>query len=152
MSKEQKSKKLRKGLCGYRKKDVMAYMDEITNRYETALTEKSEEITRLKGQNQALVEENSELYKKVAGFESEREVISRAVISAEQRAAQILREADAASEKLVRQTKDDLEEKREEIRELKAQIRTLKLSSVATLRKYESQLEKLAAEDEDEDM
>ena len=90
MAKEKKEKKLRKGLCGFRKRDVLAYVDEIQARYETLLAEKTDEVSRLRGQNNALNVENAELYKKVENFEREQAVISKAVISAEQRAEQII--------------------------------------------------------------
>lgn len=148
MAKEKK--KLRRGLFGYRKRDVLAYMGEIEARFEGTLTERADEIARLKGQNHTLTSENTELYKKVADYEREQAVISKAVISAEQRAEEIIRQAHADAEEIIKKTNEDLAGRREEIRELKAQMRTLKLSSVATLRKYESQLDMLAAEDDDD--
>ena len=152
MAKEKKEKKLRKGLCGFRKRDVLAYVDEIQARYETLLAEKTDEVSRLRGQNNALNEENAELYKKVENFEREQAVISKAVISAEQRAEQIIADANTRAEEIIQKTHEDLQKQRDEIHELKAQMRTLKLSSIATLRKYESQFDQLSKEDDEEDI
>lgn len=135
-----------KGLFGYKKKDVMQYIENLTAEYENKLAEKEEDIKEVKRQNQTLAAENADLFRKVKEYEAEREHISNAVISAEIRAAKVLEEAKKEADNLLAQKNLELQNTQAEIDELKAQITSLKLAAVATVRKYEAQFEKLVGE------
>jgi len=140
-------KKLRRRLWGFKKKDVLNYIDTLVSDYEKSIEEYKEDAENFKKQNQTLISENAELFKKVSDLESEREYISKAVISAELRAKKVLEDANAEAEALREKKEAELNATNEEILSLKTQIRTLKLAAVATLRKYEAQFDEITGEE-----
>ena len=83
-------KRLKTALFGYSKKGVAAYVDELVSTYEKNIAELREETEQLKRQNQTLMSENAESFKKLTALEGERDFVSKAVISAEQRAQEVM--------------------------------------------------------------
>ena len=135
--------KLKRGLFGFRKKHVNSYIADLCEKYEKELLEKSEENIALKKQNMVLTEENAESFKKLCELEAEREYISKAVISAEQRAKKVMEETEEEMATLKANKMAEIAMANEELEKLREQINSLKASAVATLRKYESQMDSL---------
>ena len=106
-----------------------------------------EENSSLKKQNTVLIDENAESFKKITELEAEREYISKAVISAELRAEKVKEETAEEMEKLKANKMAEIAVANEELEKLREQIKTLKASAVATLRKYESQMESLVSDE-----
>ena len=132
--------KLKKGLFGYRKKYVNAYVAELCEKYEKKLLQMQEECTTLKKQNAVLTEENADSFKKLCELEAEREYISKAVISAEQRAQKVMEDTEKEMATLKANKMAEIALANEELEKIRQQINELKASAVATLRKYESQM------------
>lgn len=134
------NKKLKKGLFGFKKKSVNAYLADLCDKYEKKLLEQQEENAALKKQNAVLTEENADSFKKLCELEAEREYISKAVISAEQRAKKVMEDTQEEMATLKANKMAEIALANEELEKLKQQISELKASAVATLRKYESQM------------
>lgn len=138
--------KLKKGLFGYKKKYVNAYISSLVEKYEKEISEYQEENVSLKKQNAVLFDENAETFKKLTELETERDYISKAVISAELRAEKVMEETAEEMEKLKANKMAEIAVANEELEKLREQINSLKASAVATLRKYESQMGDLIGE------
>jgi len=137
------NKKLKKGLFGFRKKMVNEYISELVEKYEKTISEKSEECSTLKKQNATLVEENAEIFAKLTELEKERDYVSKAVISAEVRAKKVKEDTEEEMATLKANKMAEIALANEELEKLREQINALKLSAVATLREYESQMDDL---------
>ena len=136
-------KKIRKALFGYRKKDVTEYIDRIVSDYEKVIEEQKNEISDIKRQNQTLIAENAESFKKLEELQKEREYVSKAVISAELRAKKVMEDAEKEMATLKANKAAEIALADEELKKLKENINSLKLSAVATLKKYEAQMNEL---------
>lgn len=136
-------KRLRKALFGYRKKDVTEYIDSIVSDFEKVIEEQKNEIAEIKRQNQTLMAENSESFKKIEEMQKERDYISKAVISAELRAKKVIEDAEAEMATLKANKAAEIALADEELKKLKENINNLKLSAVATLKEYEAQMNDL---------
>ena len=125
---------------------VSAYVDELVSTYEKNIAELREETEQLKRQNQTLMSENAESFKKLTALEGERDFVSKAVISAEQRAQEVMEETKKEMATLKANKAAEIALAEEELKKLRAQIAELKQSAVATLRKYEAQMDDLVVE------
>lgn len=137
------TQKLKTGLFGYKKKAVTAFVDELVTKYEQAIGDLKEEIAQIKKQNQALISENGDSFKKLRELEAEREYVSKAVISAEKRAKSVMEDVEKEMATLKANKMAEIALANEELEKLKAQIENLKKSAVATLKKYEAQMDDL---------
>ena len=90
--------------------------------------------------------ENAESFKKLTALEDERDFVSKAVISAEQRAQEVMEETKKEMATLKANKAAEIALAEEELKKLRAQIAELKQSAVATLRKYEAQMDDLVVE------
>lgn len=90
--------------------------------------------------------ENAESFKKLTALEGERDFVSKAVISAEQRAQEVMEETKKEMATLKANKAAEIALAEEELKKLRAQIAELKQSAVATLRKYEAQMDDLVVE------
>lgn len=136
-------KRLRKALFGYRKKDVTEYIDSIVSDFEKVIEEQKSEIAEIKRQNQTLIAENSESFKKIEQMQKERDFVSQAVISAELRAKKVMEDTEAEMATLKANKAAEIALAEEELKKLKENINSLKLSAVETLKKYEAQMNDL---------
>ena len=136
-------KKLRKALFGYRKKDVTEYIDSIVTEYEKVIEEQKAEITDIKRQNQTLLSENADSFKKLEELQKEREYVSKAVISAELRAKKVMEDTEKEMATLKANKAAEIALAEEELKKLKDSINSLKFSAVETLKKYEAQMNDL---------
>ena len=134
------NKKIKRALFGFGKKSVNVYIAELCAKYEKSMAELRDENISLKKQNEVLTEENADSFKKLCELEAEREYISKAVISAEQRAKEVLEETEKEMATIKANKMAEVALANEELEKLKGQINELKASAVATLRKYESQM------------
>ncbi len=135
--------KIKRSLFGYSKKSVLSYIDEIVSDYEKQANELREENSEVKKQNQTLMNENASHFKKIEEYEAERESVSGAIISAQLRAKKMLEEADQEMAELKANKAAEIALADEELKKLKDEIANLKLSAIATLHKYEAQMDDL---------
>ena len=135
--------KIKHALFGYKKKSVMAYINEIVSDYEARINSMREKIDEMKKQNQTLVNENAAYFKRIEEYEAERESISGAIISAELRAKNVLENAEQEMAALKANKAAEIALADEELKKVKSEIESLKLSAIATLHKYEAQMDEL---------
>ena len=135
--------KLKKGLFGYKKKAVTEFVEDLVAKYEQTIANQKEEIAQIKKQNQTLIAENGESFKKLRELEAERDYVSKAVISAEKRAESVMEETEKEMATLKANKMAEIAMANEELEKLKEQIASLKQSAVATLKKYEAQMDDL---------
>lgn len=135
--------KIKRSLFGYSKKSVLSYIDEIVSDYEKQASELREENSEFKKQNQTLMNENAAHFKKLEEYEAERESVSGAIISAQLRAKKMIEEAEQEMAELKANKAAEIALADEELKKLKDEIANLKLSAIATLHKYEAQMDDL---------
>ena len=138
---------------GYKREDVAAYIDSIVKKYEDLLAVANEDITAAKAEAEAAAKENAKLFDRVHTLESERDSVSRAVISAQREADKILQEAKAEADALMREKKAEISRMDSELFSVRSEIHSLRLSAAAALRKYENSLADIVpnAEDDEEE-
>lgn len=142
---------LRKTMGGYKREDVTQYIDSLVQKYENQLSSEREETEAMKRELEAALKENATLFQKVSALTEERDSVSRAVIAAQREADEILQNAHREAEKLMEEKRVELCREEEKLMVLRNEIRSLRLSASASLRKYEAALEEIsAASDEDE--
>ncbi len=146
---------LRKTVGGYKREDVIQYIDSLVQKYESQLSFAREETEAAKRESEAALKENASLFKKLSTLTEERDSVSRAVIAAQREADDILEKAREEGEKLLEEKKADVRREEERLAVLRNEIRTLRLSAAAALRKYETALGEIsssadAEEDEEE--
>ena len=132
---------IRKGLFGYKKDDVTAYIDSIISDYEKVIEEQKKEISEVKSQNQTLIAENAESFKKLEELQKERDAVAKAVISAELRAKKIIEDAEEEAATIKANKAAEIALAEEELKKMKENI------NVATLKKYEAQMDDLVDDD-----
>ncbi len=146
---------LRKTMGGYKREDVTAYIASLVKKYEEQLLKAGEETAAARAEAAAAAKENAKLFEKLQSLEAERDSVSRAVISAQREAEKILEEAEEKGRALVSEKEEAVRRMEGKLSALRADIRSLRLSAAAALRKYEGTLGELVPqsreEDEDED-
>ncbi len=131
---------LRKTMGGYKRKDVTAYIEALTKKYEAQLREARESFLSARAETEAALSENAKLFEKITAFEAERDSVSRAVIAAQKEADAILEEAKSKADELLLEKERELTETEARRLAVEADIHTLRLSAAAALRKYEGAL------------
>lgn len=142
---------LRKCPGGYKRDDVVAYIESLVKKYEKALEAAHQEKEDVRREMEAMTKENATLFKRLQEMEAERDSVSRAVISAQKEAEQIREAARAEGAEYLAQKAKEAEETEEEMRRLRREIRTMRLSAAAAIRKYEASLAELTKGMEDEE-
>lgn len=143
---------LRKTVGGYKREDVIRYIDSLVQKYESQLSFAREETEAAKRESEAALKENASLFKKLSTLTEERDSVSRAVIAAQREADDILEQAREGAKKLMEEKKAEVRREEERLTALRNEIRTLRLSAAAALRKYEAALGEISvASDVEED-
>ncbi|HHU91069.1 MAG TPA: hypothetical protein GXZ22_08465 [Clostridiaceae bacterium] len=133
-------KKFGTSLFGFNKSDVNAYIEKILYEFDLRLKEKDDEISNLKLQIREMktryesAAENSQILSK------EKERIASALITAQETADSILKEAKERASEEKNKLEAYLEKEREKIIDIKRDIKTMKLQIVDMLNKYQGLL------------
>ena len=142
---------LRKTMGGYKREDVVLYIESLVKKYEGLLCEEKEETRAARAEAEAAIKENAALAQKLSALEAERDSVSRAVISAQREADKILADAAEKGAALVWEKEQEVVRTEEKIAALRSEIHTLRLSATAALRRYEKSLAELVPEGEEEE-
>lgn len=142
---------LRKCPGGYKRDDVIAYIEGLVQKYEEAIKSAQTENENARREMEAMTKENAELYKRIRVMEEERETVSRAVISAQKEADDIRAAARLEGEAIIAEKQEEAAKAEEEMHRLRRDIRTMRLSAAAAIRKYETALAALSADAEDDE-
>ena len=142
---------LRKTVGGYKRDDVIRYIESLVQKYESQLSAAREEVEEAKRESEAALLENASLFQKLSTLTEERDSVSRAVIAAQKEADGILEKARAEGEKLLEEKQAEVRREEEKLMAIRNEIRTMRLSASASLRKYEAALGEISAASDDED-
>ncbi|NLX64149.1 MAG: hypothetical protein GX022_05150 [Clostridiaceae bacterium] len=136
-------KKFGTALFGFKKSDVNAYIEKILYEFDLRLKEKDDEISNLKLQ----IREMKARYESVAEdsqtLTKEKEKIASALITAQETADAILREAKERAAEEQSKLEAVLEKEREKIIDIKRDIKTMKVQIVDMLTKYQGLLNEI---------
>lgn len=143
--------RFRTSLIGYKKTDVILYIERIVQQYEDKLKEKDEEIAILKVQNNDAKTKYEELYKKAEDINFNRAKIADVLLKAQEKADVIVNDAIIQANEEKKDITKLIEIEKEKLVDIKREIKTLKSEFTSTLKKYESQLGEMVKEDEDVD-
>lgn len=134
-------KKFRTGVSGYNKEDVNEYIERILSEFDTRLKEKDDEIATLKSQVRDLKSRLDQAGTDVSAATKDRERISAVLIQAQQKADTMLEEArmEAEAEKI--RLEKLLEGRREDLIDIKRDIRDMKAHVTDLLAKYAANLD-----------
>ena len=138
---------LRKTMGGYKRADVQSYIDELVQKYEKELECAREEAAAAKRETEAALRENAKLCEELSALRAERDSVSRAVIAAQKEADEILTRAKEEGEQLLEKKRAEIASEEERLRDLQEEIRSLRLSAAASLRKYEASLQEILPEE-----
>lgn len=131
---------LRKTMGGYKRADVQSYIDALVQKYEKELECAREEAATAGRETEAALRENAKLFEELSALRAERDSVSRAVIAAQKEADEILTRAREEGEQLLEKKRAEIKSEEERLSDLREEIRSLRLSAAASLRKYEASL------------
>lgn len=141
-------KHFRTALNGFNKDDVNTYIEKMLQEFENNLKVREEEIVRLKNENNELRTKYNELSQKADQINEDRERIADVLIKAEEKAQLVVEEAKIRANEEKNKIEEIIEEEKEKLVDIKEEIRILRRSIVATLKKYDSQLGEIIAEED----
>jgi Uncharacterized conserved protein len=139
-------KRFRNSFIGFNKSDVSAYMENIIKEYSEQLRQRDEEITSLKSRNTNLEGKCTELEKDVKAQLDEKNMIANAIISAQQKAAEIMKSAEEQAEQEKKRLELELEDEREKIVEAKSELKRLKKQAIDTMKLFSVKIDGIVEE------
>ena len=141
-------KKLRSRLFGFKKSDVFSYICEMDEKTEAKLAEKDREIEKLK--------------EKIAELEQNREAIIKVLQTAEEKAAEVVEEANKKAEDIIGKAEDEARQMKENVNreieikrkavksyyvnenkkidQIRGEVDRMRESSLAAIRRFEEEL------------
>jgi len=140
-------KRFRTSLFGFNKSDVNYYIEKILREFENKLKEKDDEISTLKTKNSELQARYDEVSKKSNQSYEEKAKVASALIKAQEAADLIVEEARKQAEEEKKKLEGMIEEKREELVDIKEQLKVLKADVIYLLKKFDEQLDGIINED-----
>ena len=135
---------------GFNKADVNTYIEKILREFDDKLKEKDDETTVLKNQNKEYKFKYEELLKRADQINEDRDKIADVLIKAQEKADLMIEDARAEALDEKKKLEDVIEQERENLVDIRQELKMLKSEVVSTLKKYESQLGTFL-KDEDEE-
>lgn len=133
-------KKFRTGMSGYNKEDVNEYIERILSEFDSRLKEKDDEIANFKLQLRDVRSKLDQAGTDVSAASKDREKISLVLIQAQQKADSMVEEARGEAEKEKARLEKLLEAHRENLIDIKRDVRDMKTHVTDLLAKYAAQL------------
>jgi hypothetical protein len=134
-------KRFRGSFFGFRKSDVNLYIEKILKEFENKIKEKDEELAAIKIQHRDIKIKHEELLRNVDQVNEDREKIAGVLIKAQEKANSIIEEARIEAEDEKRKLEGLVENEKEKLVDLKAEVKVLRVEIINTLKKYEGQLD-----------
>ena len=132
-----------KGFFGLDKNQVNQYIADLKADYDVIISQKNDEIERLKKENERLNEVLKDFEENKEKVKQDKEAIACVLLKAQEQANQIVDQTRMEFEKEKSELEVIVEKEREKLLDVKKDLGTLKLAVVATLEKYAKDLEKL---------
>lgn len=139
-------KRFRNSFIGFNKSDVSAYMENIIKEYSEQLRQRDEELAILKSKNAKLDGRCSELEKEVEAQLDEKNRIADAIISAQQKAEEIIAGAEEQAKEEKKRLEAELEGEREKIVEAKSELKKLKKQALDTMKMFSVKIDGIVEE------
>lgn len=133
-------KKFRTGMSGYNKEDVNEYIERILSEFDSRLKEKDDEIANFKLQLRDVRGKLDQAGTDVSAATKDREKISLVLIQAQQKADSMVEEARSEAETEKARLEKLLEAHRENLIDIKRDVRDMKAHVSDLLAKYATQL------------
>ena len=133
-------KRFRTSMFGFKKSDVNSYIEKILREFEDKLKEKDDEISSLKNQSRDIRQKYDELAKKADQINEDRAKIADVLIKAQEKAELMMEDARLQALEEKKKLEEMIEQERERLVDIKAELKTLKSEVVNTLKKYDNQL------------
>lgn len=133
--------KFNESFFGYKKSDVLQYIESISERIKKDRAQKEEELGELKDKIEELNTEIAQMRKTIDAFELEKAHISTAIVKAEYQAQKIIEEA-------VCEANDRKNKLSEELKQQKEEVILMRSSIMAAMEKYQTELDKIKVIDE----
>jgi hypothetical protein len=135
---------------GFKKVDVNLYIEKILQEFDDKLKEKDDEIVSLKNQGKDIKVKYEELAKKANQIIIDRAKIADVLIKAQEQAELMLEDARIEAFEEKKKLEGVIEQEKERLVDIRQEMKTLKNEVVNTLKKYETQLEIFASEDDEQ--
>lgn len=130
-------KRFQNSMFGFNKEAVNTYVENLTKDYEEKLTSKDSEIEKLMNQLKNVSKKYEEIKLEEERILTEKEKISKALVSANEKAEKIVEEAKERVMAEVVELEAAAEKEREKIVDIKRELKEMKSEASIILEKYE---------------
>lgn len=134
---------LPKGLFGFNKKEVEAYISSMKDDYEKELMEQTKQLQEMKVENAKLNDRINTLLNERKDVEATKQNISDVLVKAELQAKQIIDDARVQAEKEKREVDALIEEQKEKLIDAKIELAMLKDKAKEVMAKFSDEITKL---------
>lgn len=134
---------LPKGLFGFSKKDVEAYISSMKEDYEKELMEQTKQLQEMKVENAKLNDRINTLLNERKDVEATKQNISDVLVKAELQAKQIIDDARTQAEKERQEVDVLIEEQKEKLIDAKIELAMLKDKAKEVMMKFSEEITKL---------
>ena len=132
--------KFRTSAMGYNKSDVNAYIEQLSEEYQSKTKEKDDELVKLRNQMKEYKTQIEDHSKKANENSDEKSKIAEVLIKAQATAESILEEAKQAAIEEKRKIEEDIEKERERLVDIKSELKILKDTVAQTLKSFEKEI------------
>lgn len=136
-------------MFGFRKSDVNSYMEKILGEFDNRLKEKDDELASLKSQNRDVKAKYEDMLKKADQISEDRAKIGNVLIKAQEKAEQLIEDARQEALEEKKKLEEAIEAERENLVDLKREVRSLKEELRNVLKRYDDQLGDLVKDEEE---
>ncbi len=134
---------LSKGLFGFNKKEVEAYISSMKEDYEKELMEQTKQLQEMKVENAKLNDRINTLLSERKDVEATKQNISDVLVRAELQAKQIIDEAKTQAEKEKQEVDTLIEQQKEKLIDAKIELAMLKDKAKEIIVKFSDEITKL---------
>jgi len=139
--------KFRTSAMGFNKNDVNNHIEQITQEYQNKIKEKDDELAKLRNQNKELKSQIEDNAKKSTDNVEDKTKIAEVLIKAQTTAEDIINEAKNAALEEKRKIEEVIEQDREKLVDLKAELKKFKDTVTETLNLFQSELKAIVSEE-----
>jgi len=132
--------KFRTSAMGYNKSDVNAYIEQLSEEYQSKTKEKDDELVKIRNQIKEYKTQIEDHSKKANENSDEKSKIAEVLIKAQATAESILEEAKQAAIEEKRKIEEDIEKERERLVDIKSELKILKDTVAQTLKSFEKEI------------
>jgi hypothetical protein len=133
-------------LFGFKKGDVNKYIELMLKEFDEKLKEKNEEINSLKNHNKEIKAKLDDFIQKSDQINEDRSKIAEVLIKAQEKADMIVEDARIQAIDEKKKLEEMIENEKEKLVDMKAEIKILKAEVISTLKKYEGNLSEMILE------